>query len=195
MLTKDAGETIDRRSLVVGGAVAASVGSVPATGAAAEQCERPPPFEFLGHRIGDGLEKFPELADGSWINNQNSWTRSGYVVGGISVDLAYVFENGRLISVAISFDSEYRRELREMLIGKYGEPYEYTTTVYLMIGGSHGTTLSHWMFREGSLVLTGVFAGDRNKQMGLLALFPYDVPQSPDDPKAAQLRMLGKRTF
>jgi hypothetical protein len=52
---------IDRRSLFVGGAVAVSVGSVPAVEASeAELSERLPSFEFLGHRIGDSIhEIFP----------------------------------------------------------------------------------------------------------------------------------------
>jgi hypothetical protein len=159
------------RALVVGGMCPAWVGGLfMREAAAAEQSERLPNFEFLGHRIGDSQEKFSHVfADGSWTNrepdcssgtsachgNQKVWSRSGYAVGGIPVDLTYGFENGKLVGAAMAFDSESHRELREMLIGKYGEPFEYGMTVqfhYLLGSGSDPTTFSHWMFREGSLV-------------------------------------------
>jgi hypothetical protein len=199
------------KALMVGGVWPTSVGVTFATDAAAEQCERLPAFEFLGHRIGDGQQKFPDLvADDSWTSSepkcssdtsacpgdQELWTRSGYAVGDISVDLTYGFKNGKLSWVMMVFDSASHREIREMLIGKYGETYEYTTTVYMMVGGSHRNMVSHWKFREGFLVLTEVLKLplDRNNNKALLALFPYTITQSPD-PEAAQLRMLGERTF
>ena len=51
--------------------------------------------------------------------------------------------------------------------------------------------MSQWMFREGSLVLTGVLPTNT----GFLQFRPYTVTEVSQDPEAIQLRMLGKRTF
>jgi hypothetical protein len=206
MPTKDMGVMIDRRSLFVGGAVAVSVGSVPAVEASeAELSERLPSFEFLGHRIGDSIhEIFPAPAeDGSkgrpycmnvagrafCYGDPKIWFGSGCTVGGVSVKLTYGLLNGKLATLTMIFDSESYQTLREMLIGKYGQP-TYENFDFTFRGVHYqGNRFSHWLFREGLLVLTEV------PKTGVLHFHQYTVTQEPQDPEAIQLRMLGKRTF
>jgi hypothetical protein len=116
-------QIIDRRrlferfkALVVGGICPAWVGGLFMTEAsAAEQSERLPAFEFLGHHIGDRVqEKFsygsqddskgePYCSDDTseritCHGDLKIWSGSGYSVGGVSVDLRYGFLNGKLKS-------------------------------------------------------------------------------------------------
>ena len=88
------------------------------------------------------------------------------------------------------FDSTFHQKIREMLIGKYGKTYESTATLYTAVNQYHNT-VSQWMFREGSLVLTGMLPTNT----GILQFHPYTVTEASQDPGAIELRMLGKRTF
>ena len=108
----------------------------------------------------------------------------------IPVDLTYGFINGKLASLVMIFDSTFHQKIREMLIGKYGKTYESTATLYTAVNQYHNT-VSQWMFREGSLVLTGMLPTNT----GFLQFHPYTVTEESQDPEAVQLRMLGKRTF
>ncbi|HWZ05964.1 MAG TPA: hypothetical protein VNY53_03540 [Bradyrhizobium sp.] len=206
---------IDRRrlfeyvkALVVGGMCPAWVGGIFASDAsAAEQNDRLPAFEFLGHHIGDRLqEKFPYLSQDSWTSREEAcgddtlfrcqgdvkgWSRSGYMIADISVELTYGFQNEKLNFVSMfSIDGLFPQKLREMLIGKYGKAYELTFTLNMLLGGGVPVKASYWIFREGFLALLPLAVG------GLLIFVPYTVAEtSQDDPEAIELRMLGKRTF
>ena len=219
-------QIIDRRrlfervkALVIGGMCPAWVGRIIAPDAvAAEPCERLPSFEFIGHHIGDGLhEKFPYLQGDSWTSREPDCggdtsekchgdlqirSRSGYPVGDFLVDLTYIFRNGKFSSVTVVFQSSFHKQIREMLIGKYGKTsYEYTVTRYNLGGRSFSAnnTVSHWQFREGFLVLTGILLTDQvltgNPISGLLIFHPYTVSDESPDQEAVQLRVLGKRAF
>jgi hypothetical protein len=98
------------------------------------------------------------------------WSGSSYAVGGVPVDLTYGFLNGRLDSLVMTFDSTFLKKIREMLIGKYGKTYESTATIYTATNQYHNT-VSQWMFREGSLVLTGVLPTN----VGILQFHPYTI--------------------
>jgi hypothetical protein len=147
---------------------------------------------------------FADVSDGvqcflAWPNCGLHWARgkdnpplSDYTVGGVSVDLTYGFLNGKLNGLTMVFDGTFHQKIREMLIGKYGQPYEYTTTIYTSTNQYHNT-VSHWNFREGFLGLTEVLLP--LSHTGVLNFLPYTVPEPSQDSEAIQLRMLRKRTF
>jgi hypothetical protein len=184
------------KALVVGGMCPAWVGGIFAADAvAAEQCERLPAFEFLGHRIGDGQETFPEfVADAEWrmVEYRESWVRTSpnlvsrggtpYTIGTLLVpQLLYQFKGGRLSSVEAVFAEEDLVTVREMLAGRYGEPRR-------CVGRFKGTSACFWLFREGILWLDDRVFGSSPVW---LTLYPYVAAEPPDQ----ELRALGRRTF
>jgi hypothetical protein len=185
------GQKIARRRLV-GGAVAAPIAGISAADAfATGQSERLPAFQFLGHYLDDRVQE-PLMRDAD-DPQDDRWGEPNQrdTVGDVPVDLRYGLRNGKLTSLVMVFDSTSHRELREMLIGKYGKvAYECFYKVNTAVR-QYDNTVTHWQFREGFLVLTQTFFPPK----GMLVFHPYLVMEEDRDPETIRLRMLGKTSF
>lgn len=119
-----------------------------------------PAFEFRGHKLGEAIDPiFTEgqterqcrrASGGETLNCLDLQVSS---VGDVPVEgIMYSYYQGRLYSVLMPFKNSSYPVLRQMLIGKYGQPTkESIETLQNGAGATIANDTAAWAFAEGAL--------------------------------------------
>lgn len=164
------------------GAVALSLAS---TVALAEE-RALPKFEFRGHQAGEARSCARSTCNGETTYNE--------FLGEVRTKvISYVYEEDKLFAIAVLFNTSDFDQMREMLIGRYGEPNKSETgSIQTRAGVDYPTRTVSWLFSDGLLQLS-----ERATRIDVAALNFIDVNAAEAQKlrEAEAAREAGRRAF
>jgi hypothetical protein len=120
-----------------------------------------PSFEFRGHKIGDVVPadcKVNTLSQKTICTDKTSIVGPSpfnKLIGDVPIQVFdYDYYNGLLYDFIMSFHTNFSTKIRDMLIGKYGQPTnESLGKLQTVSGAEFDDITSEWKFVEGTLTL------------------------------------------
>lgn len=168
-----------------------------------------PSFEFRGHVIGeDAAAAFPDYqkadiqpdciagllpTEYSCTDGTLEGAGADKKLGSIKVNnLSWKIFDGKVVGFEIGFHSAYYPDLKNMLIGKYGEPQR--TALSDFAGLDFPNAIDEWDFKQGNLKLK-MYSANRRIQYGSLRFTSPDVVAKMEKIKVDAQKADGKAAF